>query len=194
MTGRPIHRVRFDEQTAADPFAAIDDLPMRMALVALGILLLVVVIVIAIGYTLPQNHTASRERMFRASPDRLFVEISNPAAYPEWRSGVRRVEMLPPLEGRVRFRESSSDGDITFVFESLEPGRRIVTRIADKSLPFGGSWTYELTPTAGGTLLRITENGEVYNPFFRFMSRFVFGYHSSIDKFLDDLTRRVLAA
>ena len=33
----------------------------------------------------------------------------------------------------------------------------------------------------------ITENGEVYNPLFRFMSRFVFGHTATIDKYLEDL-------
>lgn len=58
---------------------------------------------------------------------------------------------------------------------------------------FGGSWTYELTPVADGTRLRITENGEVYNPLFRFLSRFVFGHYASIDKFMADLERRTVS-
>ena len=61
------------------------------------------------------------------------------------------------------------------------------------SLPFGGSWTYELIPTAGGTMLRITEDGEVYNPLFRFISRFVLGHYKSIDQYLDDLERRLVS-
>lgn len=166
---------------------------MRIIGYILAALLLIVLVVVAIGYTLPQDHIASRERTFRASADRLFAEITNPAAYPEWRTGVTRVEMLPPDHGRVSFREWGPDGDLAFLFETIEPSRRIVTRILDIG-PFGGSWTYELTHAADGTLLRITENGEIYNPFFRFMSRFVFGQHASIDRFLDDLARRVPAS
>ena len=58
-------------------------------------------------------------------------------------------------------------------------------------MPFGGTWTYELTPTAGGTSLRITEDGEVYNPVFRFMSRFVFTHHATIDTYLTDMGKRL---
>ena len=43
---------------------------------------------------------------------------------------------------------------------------------------------------AGGTALRITEDGEVYNPLFRFMSQFVFGHHATVDTFLTDLGRK----
>ncbi len=42
-----------------------------------------------------------------------------------------------------------------------------------------------------GTRLTITENGEVYNPIFRFMSRFVFGHTATMDQFLSDLKKRV---
>ena len=164
---------------------------MRIAGRILGILALVVLLVIAIGYTLPQNHSVSRERTFSANAETLFTQITTPAAYPEWRTGVTRVEILPAVNGLVSFRESGGDGDIVFVMEPVEPGRRVVSRIADKSLPFGGSWTYELTPAAAGTVLRITEDGEVYNPLFRFISRFVLGHYKSIDQFLDDLERRV---
>lgn len=166
---------------------------MRIAGRILGILALVVLGVVAIGYMLPQNHSVSRERTFPATAETIFTQINNPAAYPEWRTGVTRVEILPPVDDLVSFRESGSDGDIVFVIEIVEPLRRVVTRIADKSLPFGGSWTYELMPAAGGTMLRITEDGEVYNPLFRFISRFVLGHYKSIDQFLDDLERRLVS-
>lgn len=164
---------------------------MKIAGRILGSLALVVLVVAAIGYMLPQNHSVSRERTFSANAGTLFTQITTPAAYPEWRTGVTRVEILPPANGLLSFRESGSDGDIVFVMETVEPGRRVVTRIADGSLPFGGSWTYELTPAAAGTVLRITENGEVYNPLFRFISRFVLGHYKSIDQYLGDLERRV---
>jgi uncharacterized protein YndB with AHSA1/START domain len=164
---------------------------MKTTALIFGALLLVVLPVVVIGYLLPQNHSVSRERTFSASPETLFAQITNPAAYPEWRTGVTRVEILSPVNGLLSFRESGSDGDIVFVFETVQPGRRVVTRIADKSLPFGGSWTYELTPAGDGTMLRITEDGEVYNPLFRFISRFILGHHKSIDRYLRDLERRV---
>jgi uncharacterized protein YndB with AHSA1/START domain len=163
---------------------------MRIAAIVFATLLLAVVFVAGIGYTLPQNHSVSRERTFSATAETLFSHITNPSVYAEWRTGVTRVEILAPVNGLVSFRESGSDGDIVFVMETVEPGRRVVSRIADKSLPFGGSWTYELTPADGGTRLRITEDGEVYNPLFRFISRFVLGHYKSIDQFLDDLERR----
>ena len=67
----------------------------------------------------------------------------------------------------------------------------LVTRIADTGLAFGGSWTFALQPAASGTRLSITENGEVYNPLFRVMSRFVFGHTATIDRYLGDLQKHL---
>ncbi len=75
--------------------------------------------------------------------------------------------------------------------QESEPPRRLVTRITDKTLPFGGAWTFTLQPVDGGTKLTITENGEVYNPLFRVMSRFVFGHTATIDRYLGDLQKHL---
>jgi uncharacterized protein YndB with AHSA1/START domain len=164
---------------------------MKITLIVVGVLTLLVVIVVGVGYMLPQKHTASREQTYASDPAKVFEAITTPAKYTEWRSGVKSVELLPDHDGRRRFREVGSDGTITFVFEELSSPRRVVSRIADESLPFGGRWTYELEPAGTGTKLRITEDGEVYNPIFRFMSRFVFGHHASLDAFHADLKRRL---
>ncbi|HZD05714.1 MAG TPA: hypothetical protein VE173_12380, partial [Longimicrobiales bacterium] len=63
--------------------------------------------------------------------------------------------------------------------------------IADEGLPFGGTWTYVLEPDAGGTRVTLTEDGEIYNPFFRFMARFVFGYDGTMRSYLDGLEARM---
>lgn len=70
------------------------------------------------------------------------------------------------------------------------PPSRLVGRIADPKLPFGGTWTFEITPTPEGANLRITERGWVSNPMFRLLSRFVFGYTSTIDSYLRSLAKK----
>jgi len=78
--------------------------------------------------------------------------------------------------------------------ERMEPPRVLVARIADPKLPFGGTWTYEITPDAGGSRLTITENGEIYNPLFRFMARFIFGYEGTIQSYLSSLEKRLIGS
>jgi hypothetical protein len=65
-----------------------------------------------------------------------------------------------------------------------------VTRIADKNLPFGGNWVYEIDPVPNGARRRITENGEIYNPVYRFVSRFFLGYSGSIEQYLTNLGKK----
>ena len=162
----------------------------RAALMVLGVLVAIVAIVTTIGYTLPQAHTASREAAFADPPDQIFAVLQDVERYPTWRSDVERVEVLARTPA-PRWREHGSNGTITFEVQESQAPTRLVTRIADPSLPFGGSWTYALTADGAGTRLTITEHGEVYNPIFRFMSRFVFGHTATIETFLADLGRHL---
>jgi uncharacterized protein YndB with AHSA1/START domain len=163
----------------------------RALLLLAGALATVVVVVLAVGWSLPVHHRASRSVRLAAQPNAIYALVVGIEAYPSWRSGVKTVEVLArdAAGAPVRFREHGSDGDILFEVTERVPDRRLVTRIADPSLPFGGQWTFEIAPAAGGTELRITEDGEVYNPIFRLASRFVMGHSHSIDRYLGDAKR-----
>jgi uncharacterized protein YndB with AHSA1/START domain len=163
---------------------------MRYALIGIGVIVVAVLVIVLIGWTLPVKHVASRSVSVSAPPDSVFALISRAEDFPRWRTGVTKVDIITDA-GKPQFREHGSDGELLFeVMESNAP-RRLVTRIADPSLPFGGRWIYEITPTATGSELRITEEGEVYNPIFRFVSRFMMGHTRTIDRYLADLTRQL---
>jgi hypothetical protein len=140
-------------------------------------------IVVLIGAMLPKEHVASRSILLHASPNEVFSLIAGPS---DWRGLKYEVLTQAPL----KWRETDSSGAITYErVETIAP-RRIVNRIADPKLPFGGSWTYEMAPSGDGTELTITENGEVYNPLFRFVSRFIMGHSATIEKYQHDLAAR----
>lgn len=160
---------------------------MRYLLITAAALGAVVAIVLLVGWSLPVKHRATCEATFKTSPQVLYKLITDVDRFPEWRSSVKRIEHVSDSAGRRRFREVGSDGTILYDIESAVPDQRLVTRIADRSLPFGGSWTYELMPRGDSTSLRITEDGEVYNPIFRFVSRFIFGHTATIEKYLADV-------
>ena len=68
----------------------------------------------------------------------------------------------------------------------------LVTKIISAGLPYGGSWTFELdSADENKSRLKITENGEVYNPIFRFASRFIIGHTATIDKYSQALKARL---
>ena len=141
-------------------------------------------LVVAVGYALPKGHRASLVATYAAPPAVVFARIADVDRYADWRADVSRIERLPDDAGRVMFREHGRHGPITFRIEQSTAPSRMVTRIADPSLPFGGTWTYELAPTpSGGTTLTITEDGEVYNPIFRVMSKVFFSQTATIEAY-----------
>lgn len=160
---------------------------MRWVLIAVGVLAVLVLLIVGVGYTLPVAHTAQRTVTLRAAPSDVWATITDVTAYPSWRDGVESVEVLAPHEGRQSWREKGKDGAITYAMTRVEPPRRLVTRIADTGLPFGGEWDYEITPEGTGTRVVITERGEVYNPVFRFVSRFIIGHTATLDTYLRSL-------
>ena len=160
---------------------------MRWVWIVIGVLALLIGAMAAIGAMLPRGHRATRKARFQQSPEAIYAAIAGP---PDWRSDLKGFGNLPDKGGRKQWWEESQGQKITFELVEDTPPSRRVTRIADQSLPFGGTWTLEIAPDAGGAALRITEDGEVYNVIFRFMSRYVFGQTGSIEKYLRDLGRK----
>jgi hypothetical protein len=105
--------------------------------------------------------------------------------------------MQPSNDGKVRFTESSSQGDIPFEVMSQDPPRRQVVRVVDDDQPFGGTWTWELsyvvptTPGTGKTKLTITEAGFVKSPIFRTMGAIFFSPTDTMDGYLAALTKEL---
>ena len=163
---------------------------MRWLLIIVGSLVAIVAIIAVGGMMLPRNHVATRSLTVTAPPDRVWSLITDVASFADWRPDVKRVELLPVRDGLRAWKESGSNGDIAFETVESVPPTRLVTRIVGHQ-DFGGSWTWALVPVEGGTRVTITENGEVYNPIFRFLSRFVFGHTSTMDDYLEALEKKL---
>ena len=154
-----------------------------------AVLVIVVVLITLIGLMLPRAHRATRMIRLNQPPEFVFAAITGPQ---DWRPGVKRTD-LPAAPGQPRqWTEQTRHGPITFEEVTCEPPRLYRSRIADEKLPFAGTWTYEVTPAADGRgcSVRITEDGEVKNPIFRFVGRFLIGYSRTIETYLRDLGRK----
>ena len=155
---------------------------MRILLIVIAAVVLLVVAVVGIGSLLPKRHSVSRCAAYRATPERLFSLIAGPQ---NWRPDVLRYEAVPGSGGRERARETTRGGEtITYELVDSVPPRSLKRRIVMENLPYSGTWTYSLERNGDTTLVRITEDGEVYNPVFRFMSRFVLGQTRTMDVYL----------
>ncbi len=148
-------------------------------------------IVLGIGALVPEQHVASTRVEFEVPAVTVWNLLTDFEQHPTWREVVHSIERLPDHDGKPVWRENTDFGPMTYVIDEYSPPTRLVTRIADPDLPFGGTWMYEIVPTGEGCTLQITENGEIYNPFFRFMARFVFGYHSTQEHFLESVATRL---
>ena len=173
---------------------------LRWALWIVGSLVTIVALVAIIGAMLPKGHVATRSAKFRETPDEVWRAITTFQDYPKWRPGLQSVEQLSTSAGHSVWLERTGSGwnaeEIPYqVMESVPPAGgspgKMVARIANPKLPFGGSWTYEVTAAAnGGTVLRITERGEVYNPIFRFVSKFFMSQTKTMEVYLNALGKK----
>ncbi len=160
---------------------------MKWVLLLIAVIIVSVGLVAGIGTLLPEHHVARRTVEFNAPPEVVWKTINDVAAYPTWRKELSHVELLPEHHGHRVWREHGNFGSVTMEqTEAVEP-TRMVGRIMDSTLAFGGEWIYQIEPLSGGSRLTVTEEGEVYNPIFRFLSRFLFGHTATIDAYLTAL-------
>lgn len=152
-------------------------------------LVLLVGIMVLIGSRLPKNHVASRSIFLRKPPQDVYAVIHDFASMSKWRSDVKKVDVEALPGGPVYFREDSKHGTVNYELIEDVPNQRMVTKIRDTDLGYGGQWTYTLAAENGGTRVTIREDGEVSNVLFRFMSRYIFGQTSTIDSYLTSLAK-----
>jgi uncharacterized protein YndB with AHSA1/START domain len=149
-------------------------------LVFLGTFILAIVVT---GSMLPEKHEATFSRDFQSSRDEVWNVLSDFSKWPEWRSDLKEIQL-----GSNTFTEISDSGEtVAYRIEEFATPERMVTRIITPGLPYGGAWTYELIPTDTGCRLTITEHGEVYNPVFRFVSKFILGHTATLETYMEDL-------
>ena len=157
---------------------------LKWILLVICLVLAVVGLIALLGSRLPVQHVASRTTEFQQSPQQVWDVIAGP---PTWRPEVARYEIVTPDPQRKWIEYGQHGQKMTYEVVEADPPHKLVTRIADPHLPFGGTWTYEITPLSNGSSLTITENGEVYNPVFRFIARYIQGYTTTIDAYLKAL-------
>ena len=164
---------------------------MKWAFIIVGILLLLILGVVLVGFSLPVKHVHQAGVRLKAPREKIWDLITGVQNFPTWRKELASVENITDKS----WKETDQSGDsITFEFVEVTRAKRLVTKIIDKDLPFGGTWTFVLSEQNGESELTITENGEVYNPIFRFVSRFIIGHGLSINRYLESLKRALTGA
>jgi len=153
----------------------------------LMLLVLLVVGVVMIGYSLPARTTHTRMILLKQTPEAIFAALDDVQKLPEWNRNVEKVELLPPMDGKQATKQTFKGGmTMTIVTtESLGP-THFAREIRDTHGAFIGSWAYEISPTADGSKVALTEKSDIQNPFFRLMLR-IFGPTKYMEEHLIDL-------
>lgn len=161
----------------------------KLALWAFVGVVALVLAMAGIGATMEPSHVAARQAVYARSPDELWDVITRFDRTPSWRTDVDAIEL--ESGDPIRFVEMGPQGPLPLEVTEQERPRRLVLTAADPSLPFSGTWTFELQPTDGGTRLTITERGTIDNPLFRFMARLFMDPSATATTYLTDLGRHL---
>ena len=156
-------------------------------LVALTVVVVLALLATAWGAILPANHRATRTATYAQPPAAVWAVIADLPGQSRWRPDVPKIERLADRNGHEVWWEGVGKSGVPFETLESQPPTRLVRRIVDDGLPFGGTWTMVLTPEGAGTRLAITEDGVVRNPFFRFVSHVVLGTTRTMDIYLRNL-------
>ena len=62
------------------------------------------------GLFISRAHTATRSVRFNATPEQLWSLITDHAAQPSWRPGLKAVERLPDRDGHAVWKEIDPQG------------------------------------------------------------------------------------
>jgi hypothetical protein len=165
-----------------------------LAIVVVGVPLALILVLGVAGLFIRKRHTATRSLPYAAPADAVWAALTDWPAHPQWRAGVRAMERLPDRNGHPVWRDiGRRGGRLTSEVVELDPqSRRMVTRIVDEAW-FGGAWTWQVVDgTAdGGSVLTITEDGEIYNPLFRAVGALFFDPRATIDSLHRDLRAKL---
>ena len=137
------------------------------------------------GSTQPRDHEVSATVQLERPPSEVFAIVEDVASHPCWRTGLSKVEIVS--ESPRRFVEHVDGETVTYEVDERIAGRKLVVRIADDDLPYGGTWTYELAPVDGGTALTITERGFVDGIVLRGIAALVMDPLASIAQYEQDI-------
>ena len=105
-----------------------------------------------------------REIFVEASPEVVFAVVSSPDHVKQWWPDDARYEPVPGSAGEIAFHDGEQLVAVPFAVVEAQPPRLFSfrwTHPAGEDATEGNSLlvTFDLTPSRGGTLLRMTETG-----------------------------------
>jgi hypothetical protein len=159
----------------------------RILALVMAFTIVILLVVLVGGLLLPEEHHASRTLVTTQPPQAIWDTINDHPNEPKWRSDIDSVSSLGERNGKPVWQENYKDGNtLALMTTESRPPTRMVREIAEEG-PFSGRWEIDIQPTPAGSNVTITEVGKVPNPFFRFVSKYVIGHTTQMEKYLTNL-------
>jgi Polyketide cyclase / dehydrase and lipid transport len=163
----------------------------KRSLIVFSMLCAFLIVVLAYGYSLPVEHKTTMQRHYDKKADELWDIIVDYRKYSQWRQNVYEVNEMPAKGVYEAWKEVDANGrSVAFEIVGYLPGVQMIIEMTDTTLPYGGSWTFDLLPDATGTVVKITENGKIDNLVLRVIAHLVTGYTSSMNAWLNSLDNK----
>jgi uncharacterized protein YndB with AHSA1/START domain len=156
-------------------------------------IILVLIVLAGAAYlyalSIPAHQTHTRTTTLKQTPDAVFALLTDLPNFPKWNRNMVKLEVLPPVDGKEATRQTfKGNMQMTIITTESMPPKHLVRSMGDIGGPFEGSWTYEISPTADGSEIVLTEQATMNNAFFRLMVK-LFGPTKYIDEHLGDMAK-----
>lgn len=139
-----------------------------------------------VGSLLPRDHVADGVRELPYPAGEVFWRAVDIDGWSEWRTTVDSVEHIEGSHFEAVVHGAGES--IRYGFDLDVEGRTMSADILDVALPYGGRWTITILDRGGSTTeVRVTEEGFVDPPLWRFVSHVIIGTETTLNRYLDDL-------
>lgn len=157
----------------------------------------IILILIALGVgaylyalTIPAHQTHTRTTTLKQTPEAVFALLTDLPSFPKWNRNMEKIEILPPIDGKEATRQTfkGSNMQMTIITSESTPPKHLVRSMGDNNGPFEGSWTYDISPTADGSQIVLTEQSTISSPLFRLMVK-IFSPTKYMDEHLEGMAK-----
>jgi hypothetical protein len=145
-----------------------------------GTVLLLVIVAYVIGKFLPVKHYVSSILIIPTPAEEVWNKLIRFWDYPNWRLNLKGLEVISENE----WIETDHNYDQVFFEMTILEDYKLKAEIRENSLPYSGSWVIGVHSIGRYTIVRIIEEGEIYNPFVRTFSKYIIGYSTPIEQYL----------
>lgn len=126
---------------------------METLLIAGGILLLLIVAGVWLGWLLPRTYRSQRHITLQQPPEKVFAALVDYVNHPRWYPDLDQVEALPNgADGKPRWRLTEHAASERVLVElEREPPKRVVWQFEDLHGQYAGRWHTDLETMGSGT-------------------------------------------